>query len=91
MNNQIGEGVGVVLRTRPTTPHDVQIGYLQYQGITALFTGALGSIHGPAANNGADDLDILDSIGVNLMGVIGENNKVRQLACRDAALDVLFE
>ena len=48
-------------------------------------------MHGAAANYRADHLDLLDGVGIDLVGILREHNEIGQLAGLDRALEVLFE
>ena len=53
--------------------------------------GCLGPIHRRTTHHRAHDLDMLDGIGIDVMGIVGEDHEVSQFARRDTALYVFLE
>ena len=51
----------------------------------------LGPIHRRTTHHRTHDLDVLDFISIDVMGIVGEDDEVRQFARRDTALYVFLE
>ena len=48
-------------------------------------------MHRATADHGSHHSDLLDVVGIDVVGILGEDHEVRQLAGLDRALEVLLE